>query len=182
MGPKHAPRNGSQGNGNGHALARRKVGRPPKSSPKIDLEKALKLRLTNGLSYAEIGEYFGVGKTAVQQRLKRFMVFLDDPEAIAAYRVNKNDILEAAELRLLASLVDEEAILKGSLNNRAYTFQQIATQHRLERGNSTENIGFLSKIIIASDRQPSKPPKLLEEMVHSETPVWLNRETEGKQE
>ncbi len=118
----------------------RKRGRPPKNAPKIDLELALKLRLVHGLTYAEIGARFGVGKSAVKQRLNRFTAFIEAPDAIAGYRNHKADILESVELRLAASLLDPAKLEKASLNNVAYSYRQVSDMVRLASGKSTSNI------------------------------------------
>ena len=118
----------------------RKRGRPPKNAPKIDLELALKLRLVHGLTYAEIGARFGVGKSAVKQRLNRFTALIEAPDAIAGYRNHKADILESVELRLATSLLDPAKLAKASLNNVAYSFRQVSDMVRLTSGKSTSNI------------------------------------------
>ena len=138
----------------------RKRGRPPKTAPKINLEKALKLRLVHGLTYAEIGEYFGVGKSAVKQRLNRFTAFIEAPDAIAGYRNHKADILESVELRLAASLLDPAKLEKASLNNVGYAFRQVSDMLRLAEGKSTGNImGFLAVQAEAESLLFRTPPK-----------------------
>ncbi len=136
--------------GNGSLPVPRKRGRPPKTAPKINLEKALKLRLVHGLTYAEIGEYFGVGKSAVKQRLNRFTAFIEAPDTIAGYRNHKADLLESVELRLAASLLDPAKLEKASINNIAYGFRQVSDMLRLEKGQSTSNMSLMT-LIAASD-------------------------------
>jgi hypothetical protein len=60
-------------------------------------------------------------------------------------------LLSAAEERLIASLVDEEAIEKASLNNRAYAFQQPHNARRLEQGKSNLNVGLLGRLVLAAE-------------------------------
>ncbi len=121
----------------------RKRGRPLKTAPKIDLEKALRYRLVHGLSYAEIGARFGVGKSAVKQRLNRFTAFIEAPDAIAGYRNFKADILESVELKLAASLMDPAKLEKASLNNVAYSIRQVSDILRLEKGLATSRTSLL---------------------------------------
>lgn len=135
-----------------NAVTPTRTGRPPKGKEKVNVEDALKLRL-RGLTYEEIGNLLGVGKAAIFNRLKRFSALLDDPEAVTGYRANKAELFEAAELKLLATIMDEEKLKKCSLNNAAYTLTQVNMALRLERGQSTKNIDFLGRILLKSDTQ-----------------------------
>jgi hypothetical protein len=51
----------------------------------------------------------------------------------------------------LRSLLDEEAIEKASLNNRAFAFSQLFNAHRLATHQSTENVGILGKLILTAE-------------------------------
>jgi hypothetical protein len=46
---------------------------------KIDIVKALKMRMVNKMSFREIGAYFNCSGAAVYQRLKRFSNIIQDP-------------------------------------------------------------------------------------------------------
>jgi hypothetical protein len=67
----------------------------------------------------------------------------------------------AGKARLLCSLMDEGAIEKASLNNRAYAFQQLFNSHRLATHQSTENLGLLGKILIEAESELGKPKSAL---------------------
>lgn len=122
-------------------LPKRKRGRPSKyaqvQEAKIDLTKAVKYR-SQGLSYREIGIQLcpdnPISPQAVHQALQRFHSIFDAPENTLAYAANKTQVLEAVEEKLLTSLLDDAALQKASLNNRAYAYQQVSSSLRAERG------------------------------------------------
>ena len=113
---------------------------------RLDVGKALELRLKKHLSYEEIGERLGVTKQAVQKRLSKIVGWLDDPEAVAAYDKTRADVLTAVERELIQNLVDPAKLKAASLNNVAYSFQQVNNARRLERGEPTVNQASLSVI------------------------------------
>ena len=109
---------------------------------KIDINKALELRMKKGLSYEEIGKYFNASRQAAYQALDRFSALLLKPGEVAAYRSRKGEILESVEARLLHELVDKGRVEKASLNNVAYTLGVVGNMTRLEKGQSTSNIAY----------------------------------------
>jgi hypothetical protein len=120
---------------------------------RVDVAKALKLR-TQGNTYEEIGSILGVSKNAVHKAIHNFEAFLQEagqPGVLQAFQDNRGQLLSAIEMRMLRSLVDEEAISKASLNNRAYAFEKIHAARRLEEGKSTENVSVLGKLILSAE-------------------------------
>lgn len=109
---------------------------------KIDITKALELRVKRHMSYSEIGKYFGCTKQAVQNSLKRFVPLLLGAHELAAYKGQKADILESVEATLLNDLVDEDKRKKASLNNTAYALSAVSNMTRLEKGQSTSNVAY----------------------------------------
>ena len=105
----------------------------------IDVERALKLRIKNRLSFSEIGEQLGVTKQAVQQRLRAFTSYIQDPDIIAAYDSSKPEILSSIEMNLAKLLLDAQKQKGASLNNVAYALGQVHGINRLERNLSTNN-------------------------------------------
>lgn len=126
---------------------------------KIDVGKALKLRL-QGNTLEEIGSIFGVSRSAVHQALQKFTSFTDGfgPGQLTAYSENRADLFNAVEAHLTASLLDERALEKASLNNRAYAFKQIHEARRLEMGQSTGNVSVLAKIITDAESKIGQSP------------------------
>lgn len=124
--------------------AERSIDRRP---TRLDVAQVWKLRVVNRLSLAEIARTLGVAKSTVHAALQRIQELIPDPEIVAAYRDVRPTLLTAVEQRLLASLTDEDAITKATLNNRAYAFQQVFHARRLEAGESTANIATISKLV-----------------------------------
>jgi hypothetical protein len=122
-------------------------------SKRIDVAKALKLRV-QGNTYEEIAAVFGVTAQGVYQALNKFEQFLTEagqPGLLQAFQDNRSSLLNAMEMRMMRSLVDEDAISKASLNNRAYAFEKIHQARRLEEGKSTENVSVLGKLILSAE-------------------------------
>jgi len=122
---------------------------------KIDIRTAVRLRYVKGLSYADIGRYFGVPRQSVESALSRFKgLMLSKPE-IEAYEESKHLILSSVEAELTKQLTDKEKLEKASLNNVAYAFKQVFDSNRLQRGQSTSNIAYadLTQEIDAAEKE-----------------------------
>jgi hypothetical protein len=120
---------------------------------RIDVQKALKLRL-QGNSFSEIGAIFGVSPQAVEQRLdgfKEFIAGITDIGQLESYAEERKSLLNAAEMKLLGAVLDEDAIKKAPLAARTMAFGVIYDKRRLEEGKSTENLGILGKLIVQSE-------------------------------
>src|SRR5688500_10418197 len=124
---------------------------PERSDEPIDLAQAWKLRVINKLSFGEIAKQMRCSKSTVHAKLQRLNEILPDPEVVSAYEGVEAQLLTAGKARLLRSLLDENAIEKSRLNNRAYAFTQLFNAHRLATNQSTENMGILGKIILEAE-------------------------------
>jgi DNA-binding CsgD family transcriptional regulator len=126
----------------------------------IDVQKALKLKLL-GNSYQEIADILGCSKQGVHAALTKFETFLGglNQGDLQAYAEERRSILNSAELTLLRSVVDEEAIKKAPLASRVMAFGIMYDKRRLEEGKSTENLGILGKLIISSEDELGKSAK-----------------------
>lgn len=129
------------------------VNTPSRLDGRIDIDKALKLRL-KGCTYQEIANQFGVTPQAVEQRLSKHKRFLEDPEQAEAYDRNRAQILNAVELEIVRSMLEPAKLKDASLNNAAYALQQVTNARRLELGQSTANVSQLTQIIQAAEQQP----------------------------
>ena len=109
---------------------------------KLDLSRVLKLRLVNKLTYPEIAKQFGCSKQAIHKALGRVAHLMDRPEALDAYQDHKDNILAAAQLEVIDNLVDPVRLKKASVNNLAYAAQSLDNMIRLQRGETTSNIGY----------------------------------------
>ena len=134
------------------------------TNSKIDINKALELRMKKGLSYGEIAQFFHCSEQAVEQALKRFSALLLKPNEIAAYRGQKGAILESVEARLLHELVDPSRVEKASLNNVAYALGTVGNMTRLEKGQSTSNVAY--KELTSSLDELNQERKQLEEALN----------------
>ena len=115
---------------------------PPANHPKIDIAKALTLRLTKNMTYEQIGATFGVSKQSTYTALKKFLKLIDNPQLIKTYRNHKPELFEAAEMELLTDLMDEDKRKAATLNNTAYALKNVNEMLRLERGQSTANVAY----------------------------------------
>ena len=106
-----------------------------KVAPKIDVGKALELRL-KGLSYRDIAVFFGCSHTSVAERLKPY-VNGDDVD-LETFKKNRADILTMKQAQVLGSMTKED-IEKASARDKAIVFGTLYDKERLERGLSTSN-------------------------------------------
>lgn len=130
---------------------------------KIDIAKALKLRIQNKLSFGEIADQLGCTKQGVQQALSRFNSLIADPDEVEAFEEQKPQILSSLEFKLLQKFVDEDTLQKASLNNAAYAYSQIFNANRLTRGQSTENIN-IAKLDIDLEQLRKRKSELLKQL------------------
>lgn len=112
---------------------------PDKPAKKIDLQKALELRLKNKLSYDAIAQYFGVSPQAVHERLQRFKSMLADPEIIEQYDKVEDQILTSVKMKYCERLLDPEAIKKASARDASIIYGTLFDKQRLIRGQGTGN-------------------------------------------
>ena len=118
----------------------------------IDINRALKLRLDNDMSYAQIAIQLSaetghtLSKQAVWARLRPFTKLIEDPTAIKAYENNKETLLSAVESRLLVEMVDGDKLKSASLNNVAYAYKEVFNANRLQRDKSTSNVSVKSVV------------------------------------
>jgi len=124
-----------------------------KSFGKIDVSKALKLRIKNHLTYEEIAAHFGCSRQAIYEKLKTFVKYVENPEAIQAFEDNKAEILSSVEQVMISKILDEDKLQKASLNNVAYAFTQIHTANRLQRGQATSITDDVDSIIDRIERR-----------------------------
>jgi hypothetical protein len=113
----------------------------------VDVLRAYKLRIQHGLSYDQIATVTGQPKSSIHRALTDLCTLIDDPERLQLYDDAKVKLFTAVEEKLMSSLIDDAAISKASLNNRAYAFKQIHEARRLESGQSTKNVNILSTLI-----------------------------------
>ncbi len=114
-----------------------------RKNAKIDVEKALDLRLNHRLSNAQIAEYFGVQPHAVSQRLKAFMENLPTVQELHTLDSERLTLLRATYHANLSQLSDPAKLKEASLNNVAYSTAQLHNQIRLEEGKSTANVNMV---------------------------------------
>ena len=109
---------------------------------KLDLGRALRLRLQKNLSYKDIAKLTNVASSTVYKALSPFSEMFADPSALQAYKVNEADILSGIKLRLLTYLASPDVLQKASANNLAYAFAQLDKSERLSRNQATANVSI----------------------------------------
>ena len=109
------------------------------SAPKgIPLEKIIKLR-AKGLSLEEIAGALGCSIANISIRLKDHM---EDLDALNDFKEAKADTLALYQRKLINSLNTGD-IQKASPYQRVGMFGILYDKERLERGQTTENIGYV---------------------------------------
>ncbi len=122
-----------------------------------DLGKALKLRLSNRLSYAQIGHMLGAGETAIRRGLSQLEALLDIPGLVSAYKDNEAEVIDSARMLAIQAvgeqLSDPVRRKKLDISRLTMLFGVLFDKQRLIRGQSTANIKQLSMLITDAHRQ-----------------------------
>lgn len=108
----------------------------------------LKLRNTTNRDIARIEQ---VSHQTVQNVLNDFKPVFKEIPNLAKFKTVKADLLDAALLMLLKSMMDQSKLDKASVNNLAYAAQQMYTMARLERGQSTSNNAVVTVAFTKTD-------------------------------
>lgn len=105
---------------------------------RIDVDQAFLLfvKLRN---YHAVARALGCSPQAIQQRLLRHKRYAAVLANLETYKSARLDMMSAAELTLIRSLVDDKAIEKAPLAARATTYGILNERRRLEEGKSTSN-------------------------------------------
>ena len=106
---------------------------------KIDIEKALSLRIDNGLSYNDIAKYFDVSRQMIRYYLKDLVPETSNVKAFKKYR---GDILDSKQESLLKALTEDD-IKEASAYQKVGMFGILYDKSRLEHDKSTRNASFL---------------------------------------
>lgn len=102
------------------------------------VSRIVELHLKN-VSNRDIASTEQISHQTVQNVLNDFKPFFKEIPNLDKFKTVKADILDAALLMLLKSMMDQDKIEKASVNNLAYAAQQVFSMSRLERGQSTSN-------------------------------------------
>ncbi len=106
-----------------------------RANSKVNITKAIQLRV-NGMTYTDIGKYFGVTKQAVLEQVRRYLPKDID---IKATSENLSPIMRGKAYELLLSLSDDDQKAMSGLQ-KSTAFCQLYDKVRLEEGKSTQNI------------------------------------------
>jgi len=109
----------------------------------VDIDRALRLRSVNGLSYAEIGEILGVSRQAVQKRVKPLLG--DSSNDVHAFKKYKSDIVHAKQLEVMKALTPAK-LKEASAFQLTGMFGILYDKARLEDGESTANVDVHTKV------------------------------------
>lgn len=106
--------------------------------PRKKVSRIVELHLKN-VSRRDIAVTEQLSPTTVQKVLNDFKPFFKEIPNLDKFKACKADILDAALLMLLKTMMSQDRLDKASVNNLAYAAQQMFTMSRLERGQSTSN-------------------------------------------
>ena len=109
-----------------------------KSAPLKDI---LQLKL-KGLTDQQIANKYGITQQAINKRLQGIYKLIDK-ESLEAYRENKANLLDSAELQLLSEVLQASKLKKMSVRDATVSYGIIYDKNRLEKGLSTENTAIL---------------------------------------
>lgn len=153
----------------------------------VDPLEVYKLRLQHRLSFSQIGQLTGTTRGNAHATFRSFLEKLGGAQDVESYENARIQLLASVEEKLLATLLDEEKLQKASLNNVGYAFTQIHQALRLEKNQSTNNLGIATRIIESADRKLYRTPQQVVvdkdiENVHREVKGDGNASSEDNQQ
>ena len=113
-----------------------------KKIEKIDINKVVKMRFINGMTYADIGKVYHVSAQAIEQRLNGLKRLFEKTGAIDYVEQNYVDTVKRVNHRLLLELLDEDKLKSASLNNTAYSLQVANKILAIETDRPTDNVNI----------------------------------------
>ena len=105
--------------------------------PPIDVAQVIEYR-QRGLTLSEISKILGCSKSNIYYHLEKVS---EDVDALPVFKKHRADLL-AMKGRELYNSLDAEAIAKASLSQRVVAFGILTDKERMERGETTHNIGI----------------------------------------
>ena len=128
------------------------IAKVPDASPELLEKQQTKLRqrgrlpsigeliayMQNGLSAAEVARMYGVNNQAIYLKLKRHGI---DIKGLKCWKERKADVLSHLQMQI-AEAIDNKKIQNTSLRDLATSFNIMHNAERLERGQSTQNVGL----------------------------------------
>lgn len=142
-------------------VIKRKRGRPKGASDgQHVLKKKGQIKIlelaARGMSQVDIAKISGVSKPLVCKILKEFEPIFTELQNVDNYRAVRGDLLDAAELITLKSVVNPQKQADSSLNNAAYALRQLHDMRRLHTGLSTSNTS--QQVVVKVSISPSDYP------------------------
>lgn len=134
---------------------------------RVDIAKAIKLILVQGMPQADVARSMGVSDQAVNQALKPLKALLNNPLPTQVYNDRKEEILDAAMSKMLVHSLEPERLKKMSTYQLIGSFGILFDKQRLVRGESTSNFDIRSQSVYLG----REIDKLRQELGESETVI-----------
>lgn len=116
--------------------------RPKKYKSKVDVDKALKLKLENGLTYKQVADLMDVTPNAIYKQIAHLLP--DDETTV--YKNKRGDILAKLQKELLKSISADD-IKDMPVGQRLMGYGILFDKERLERNQSTQIVGYDARAI-----------------------------------
>lgn len=112
------------------------------ATPTVDYDKVIQMRITQKMSYAQIGKVVGLTAMGIKKILDKTLpeAYKVDPNIITMERLReqRGDLLAIKHQSILEAITPEK-IEKASLKDLAMSSKLIHEQERLEQNKSTSN-------------------------------------------
>lgn len=114
------------------------TGKTPKQQAIIEVAKS-----HPELSTHQIGKLAGADHSTVSRTLAKYNI---EQQHLEAFKGARADILAGLQMRILTTCTDED-IKKAPFGSRILAAVQLYDKERLERDQTTENVGIMAKVI-----------------------------------
>jgi len=132
---------------------------------KIDVEKALKLRL-QGMTLEDIGNVFGASPEGVRKRLMTFEKVVEDMFDLEVKTKLEGDLIKSAKFKTLVEMHDQTKIEDAKIHQLAYVVDKLNNMERLNTGQPTQIINQVDQAQITKDS--SKLESIAQEILELE--------------
>ena len=152
-----------------------KIDKRTKNGKKLDIAQVIKLKDINRLSFQDIANKTGYSKPYVHTAYTEFKKLLPSIPELETFKNNRANLLSGIEYKMLQNIADDDKISKASLNNVAYSFNQIHTARRLEEGKGTAG-GVTVNIEIAYQEATDRSRNIRLKHIGSNEPIVIDND------
>lgn len=124
-----------------------------RSDATVDPARVFELRVRNRLAFPAIAQLLGASEAACRAAVKPLLAALEGHDLGDAYRQHEAELLDVVSSKIVANMLDPKRLRAASLNNLAFAFSRLHEARRLQRGESTANVGVKADVVLRAAKR-----------------------------